>query len=860
MRRTPRLQKWRDARAGSPSLGLPVSPLLSVRRARATRLRLGLAVLLALAGSVAIARPSGALPIPPRPCLWTTAVTSDKAPPASLAAQVVQMMTLQEKIDFLGLQPDPALRIEEWNPGVPRLCIPPLVVRDGPVGVAADAGGVTAFPSELSLAATFNPALAERYGYDLGREAYEQGTMGIQGPGLDVSVYDNWGRSFENLGEDPTLTSVLGAKLVEGIQRTGEFAMAKHLAEYVQESGRSGVDALVSPRANEEIYLAPFRAAARAGVASVMCAIGSTNGVGDCANAATISELHEEGFDGFVRTDAGASTNEVASLESGVDLFRPYDPAPIEAAVADGTLPVSVIDRAVSDVLSVMFRYHDVQNPVPPNAGLHVTGPQSIVTSVAVAEQSMVLLKDDGVLPLGDGRTKSIAVIGAAAALDPIDAGTGSSQVADLRPITDLAGIVPIGAPSEVTYTPAASSLGLTTLSLGPAGPDPSVPGYQVAPLTLPASDTGLVDFSYATVNPTQLSVDGTMLLQNVVTSSGLPVTFEKSIELSSGSHDVTLAWPDDEAAPAVTAQPVDPLIQQAVTAASTASTAIVVVGERDGEGFDRSSLALPGYQDQLIEAVAAANPRTIVVVHSGGPVLMPWLGSVAAVLEAWYPGQVAGTALNAVLLGTVDPSGRLPVAFPTSDATAPMITVADWPNPPATADLVALGDLGVGSEWYTAHDIAPLFPFGYGLSYTTFALGQRSARVVDDAIDVSVPVADSGPRAGRYVALADVTFPPGSGEPPGELKGFGSVSIAAHTSAKVSVSIPLRSLETWNGSWRLPLGRYTVTVGGGSTTVEVTTANSAPLPLGLRPRPRHGVAHRRSTQVEAPTPARRAP
>ena len=237
-------------------------------------------------------------------------------------------MTLQEKIAFLGLQPNPSERIEEENPGVPRLCVPPLVVRDGPVGVAAGAGGVTAFPSDLSLASTFSPQLAEQYGSDVGREAFAQGTMGIQGPGLDVSVYDNWGRSFENFGEDPTLTSVLGANVIEGIQQTGEFAMAKHLGAYIQESGRGDVDALVTPRADEEVYLAPFRAAVRAGASSVMCAIGSTNGVGDCANAATTAEMHQEGFDGFIRTDAGASTDEVASLESGVDLFRPYDPAP----------------------------------------------------------------------------------------------------------------------------------------------------------------------------------------------------------------------------------------------------------------------------------------------------------------------------------------------------------------------------------------------------------------------------------------------------------------------------------------------------------------------------------------------------
>jgi beta-glucosidase len=748
------------------------------------------------------------------------------------------MMTLQEKIAFLGLQPIPALRIEEENPGVPRLCIPPLVVRDGPVGVAADAGGVTAFPSEISLASTFNPQAAEQYGYDLGREAREQGTMGIQGPGLDVSVYDNWGRSWENLGEDPTLTSVLGAKLVEGIQQTGEFAMVKHLGAYVQESGRTGVNAIVSTRANEEIYLAPFRAAVGAGASSIMCAVGSTNGRGNCANSATIAEMHKEGFDGFIRTDAGASTNEVASLKSGVDLFRPYDPAPIQAAVTDGALPVSVINRAVRDVLSVMFRYHDVQRPIQPNAGLRVTDAQSVATSLSVAEQSMVLLKNNDVLPLGTQRTQSIAVIGAAAALDPIDTGSGSSQVQDPTPITDLAGIEPLGAPSQVTYTPASSTVGLTTLSPGVAIPDPSVPGYQEASLSLPTTIAGLVDFSYASMTPTQLDVDGTTLLQNLLLSSGLPITFEKSIELSGGPHDVTLIWPDGQMPPTVTAQTVDPLIQQAAAAASTATTAIVVVGERDGEGFDRSSLALPGYQDQLIEAVAAANPHTIVVIHSGGPVLMPWLGSVAGVLEAWYPGEIGGAALKAVLSGAVDPSGRLPVAFPTSDATAPMILVNDWPSLPSTANLVALGDLGVGSEWYTAHDVVPLFSFGFGLSYTSFSLGQLAAKVVGSNVQVSLPVTNTGFGAGRYVGLADVTYPIGSGEPPGELKGFGSVSIAPHRSGKVTFAFPLRSLETWQGSWGLPLGSYTLSVGGDTTTVELTNADALVLHVrALRPR-----------------------
>jgi beta-glucosidase len=784
-------------------------------------LRCVLAASLAFAGSLAVASPSLAGPNGVGSCLWLKSLTSSPNQAATSAGHLVSEMTLAEKVAFLGLSPVPSKRIEEENVGVPRLCIPSLILRDGPVGVAAGSTGVTAFPSELSLAATFDPTLALQYGLSLGREARGQGTMGIQGPGLNVSVFDNWGRGFENLGEDPTLTSVLGSQLVVGIQRTGEFAMAKHLGAYVQETGRQSVNVVVSPRAEQEIYVAPFRSAVKSRVGSIMCAMGHTNGVEDCSNADAIAELRQDGFAGFVRTDAGASTNEVAALESGVDLFRPYDPAPIQAALANDTLPVSIIDQAVRQVIAVMLRYGDVLPPTSPNAARRVTNPASVATSVAVAERSTVLLKNNGVLPLATHGT-SIAVIGAAAQAAPILSGGGSSQVQDVAPTTDLTGILALGAHEPVTYTPAASSVGLAPLALGPVSEDPTLPGYQEAPLLLPPTTSGLVDFSYASVNPVRLDLDGTTLLQNVTTSAGGPITYEKAVELSDSTHDVSVEWQDGSPAPTVTAQPVDSLITQAAAAAQSASTAIVVVGERDSEGVDRSSLALPGYQDQLIEAVAAANPRTIVVVNSGGPVLMPWLGSVAAVVEAWYPGQVAGTALDAVLAGAVNPSGRLPVAFPTSDATAPLIPAPPWPNPNPAADLVALGDLGVGSRWYEAHDVAPLFPFGYGLSYSTFTLGPLASQVANGIVTVRVPVSNAGPRKGRYVALADVTYPSGSGEPADELKAFGSVTLLPHRSTTLSLEIPISSLDVWQGSWELLKGSYTISVGSRTTSITI--------------------------------------
>lgn len=803
-------------------IGRPAEVPAGRARGRGRARSIGFLVALSLlsAGSVAVAAPSGARTTV-SPCSWRTARALLPQHAASTAALVDGLMTLTEKIDFIGLHPLPRERIEKANSGVKRLCLPRLILRDGPVGLAAGASGVTAFPSELSLAATFDPALAVRYGNALGREAYLQGTMGIQGPGLNLSVFDNWGRSFENLGQDPTLTSALGARLISGIQQTGAFAVAKHLGTYVQESTRFTANALVSPRAEQELYLAPFRAAAHAGVASFMCALGSANGVENCANGANVAEMHQFGFDGFVRTDSGASSSEVAALKSGVDLLTPYDPSLVASAIASGTLPLAVLDRAVRDVLAVMLRYREVGAPISPDATRAVDGPAEAATGLLVAERSMVLLKDNGVLPLTPPGQGSIAVIGSAAAQAPVVSGGGSSEVTGADLTTDLAGITPLGAPGEVSYTPAASASGVVPLALGTTSADPLVHGFQEAPLTLPPTMTGLVDFAYRAGTPTRLVLDGTTFLQNVGTTSIGAIRFEKSIQLSKGTHTMTVVWPAGLAAPVVTAQPVDGLLQQAAAAAHAAATAIVVVGARDSEGVDRTTLGLPGYQDQLVEAVAAANPRTIVVVHSGGPVLMPWLGAVAAIVEAWYPGQVAGTALGAVLSGAVDPSGRLPMAFPRSDALAPMIRTS-WPTAALPTSLVALGDLGVGSRWFQAHAVTPLFAFGYGLTYTSFSVGAISASSADRTVVLHVPVTDTGARAGRYVALADVTYPTGSGEPPGELKSFGVIDLRPKQTAVLTMRIPFSTLAIWRGTWGIAVGSYGIAVGNRLTSVGV--------------------------------------
>jgi beta-glucosidase len=267
-------------------------------------------------------------------------------------------------------------------------------------------------------------------------------------------------------------------------------------------------------------------------------------------------------------------------------------------------------------------------------------------------------------------------------------------------------------------------------------------------------------------------------------------------------------------------------VLQDAATEAAKSHYAIVVVGAQDSEGVDRTSLALPGYQDQLVAAVAAANPRTLVIVHSGGPVLMPWIHNVAAVIEAWYTGQVGGTAVGRVVSGKACPSGRLPMTFPKSDVAAAMLPLQGWPTPPATLNLDNAGGLFIGAAYYRAHAITPLFPFGYGLSCTTFAVSTLSVRRTNTGYDMAVRVANLGSRAGREVVQAYVTYPSSAGEPPLQLKSFASVSVLAHATRTVTLTLPLSGLSVWMGSHMMVIpGEYVFSVG----------TSSADLPLSAK-------------------------
>jgi beta-glucosidase len=733
-------------------------------------------------------------------------------------------MSLSEKIEFLGLTS--VWPYENENSALQSLCIPSLTLEDGPNGIGGGTTGVTQLPASIGVAASFDPSVAAQYGTVLGSEAKSLGADVVQGPDLDVARLPNAGRTFEGYGEDPTLVSAMGVAEIEAIQAQGVMAMAKQFVGYTQETARSAIDQDVSERALQEIYLAPFQAAVeQAHVASLMCGPGEVNGVQACQSTSLFKILETDwGFTGFVRSDDEAFTSQTAALDAGVDLTRPPNPTQLKEAVADRTLSVSTLDNAVTAVLTEMFRFGMIAHPPPVTAGRCACVNHSGVALTA-AERSMVLLKNSGgLLPLARGALTSIAVIGADADADAMTAGYGSSHVVDPSTSTPLAAIqLWAGTKVRVSYSQGGPPIRTVSGSVGvikrtspkvwTAASPGSGPGWLESNSTITPKVSGLYDFSFTSAGDAWLTVGGTPL----ISEPGLYLTnqpWSASMELVAGHHyAVSVRWfQKDGVTPGLTWTDVTPAIQAAVAAAKDASVAVVFASDYTSENFDRPSLDLPGDENALISAVAAVNPRTVVVLNTGGAVLMPWLSKVKAVLEAWYPGEEDGAATLAVLSGAVDPSGHLPLTFPTSVAESPMGQASSWPG---VDGVVTLGGIDEGYRYYDAHGIQPLFPFGFGLSYTTFSVSHLKVTKTPGGYQVSVVVKNNGTRVGRAVVQAYLRYPAASGEPAHKLVAFDSVSVAPGAAQSETLNVPASALESYVGNaFQTVPGIYTLSVG----------------------------------------------
>lgn len=784
------------------------------------------------------------------------------------AAQMLARMSLDQEVTLMhgvGDAKAPSGTVGA-TAAIPSLGIPAINEQDGPAGIGDGATGVTQLPAPESLAATFDPTAASCYGQVIGTEARGKGINLVYGPTVNIVRVPQWGRAFEALGEDPTLTGTIGSAEVRGIQRSGTMAQVKHFAVYNQETNRLDThnDSVVSEKALQEVYLSPWRDIVGASPSSIMCSYATINGAGACQNHALIGGFLDGTLDypGFVGSDYFATHSTVPSVEAGLDQEQPtgtYLGTALVAAVDDGQVSRSTVREAALRILTEMYRFRLFSDDAEGSIHDDVATPAHAAVSNEVAEEGTVLLKDAGhVLPLrpggggtsGGGRGSGgggdagggIAVLGPAAQADPVTAGGGSATVTAAHVVTPLQGIrSAVGHGRPVTY--AAGLPGPTAFSpipstdLGPATPTPSTPGVLSATLTVPV--TGTYELAYSEPPyfvPVTLAVDG----NPVAVNPGTPPrsTFTATLQLTAG-RTYTLTGPV-QSLTWVTPDQISQALGQAAASARRAATAVVVVGDgQESEGADRVDLALPSDQDALVRAVAAANPHTVVVVDAGAAVTMPWLPDVAAVVDAWYPGQTDGTALAAVLFGRVDPSGHLPITFPTTTARTPVSTPSRFPGNGQTVDYAEGVD--VGYRWYDATGTTPLFPFGFGLSYTTFRYSAPAVQVVQrhgrPVVTASVRVTNAGSVAGADVAQLYLGQPAAAADPPRQLEAFHRVSLPAGSSATVTFTLGARQLafyDTAAGGWRVAPGTYRIFMGDSSALAQLPARARFHLATGI--------------------------
>ncbi|MEU0432948.1 glycoside hydrolase family 3 C-terminal domain-containing protein [Streptomyces sp. NPDC006290] len=757
-------------------------------------------------------------------------------------------------------------------PALPEIGLKSLVMSDGPIGVrgvrwTADDPSV-ALPSPTALAATWDPDLARRAGTLLAQEARRKGVHVLLAPTVNLHRSPLGGRHFEAYSEDPLLTGAIGSGYVQGVQSGGVGTTVKHFVANDAETDRFTVNNLVSERALRELYLAPFEAIVEnAHPWGIMTAYNSVNGTTMSEHRYLVNEVlrGEWGFDGFNVSDWRAARSTTAAIEGGLDVAMPgpgtvYGP-PLAAAVRAGEVAEATVDAAVRNVLRLAARVGILEG-----AEAVVSEPPEAVDGEAlareIARRGFVLVRNEGALPLAEGHR--VALIGAAAR-DARVLGGGSATVFPARIVSPLDGLTAalpegsltyaVGADPTVELPVADKGFELRAVCRDAAGEiiaTASAPNGQIQWMgddlpegvthdilhtveltgTLTPRDSGPHTFGIKGIGAFTLTVDGTTYFDDVqgtdkdrpfVTIFGAPVPRGQA-ELTRGEPvEVSLthvvAFPDGIRMKVVGfslahQEPVrdpDELIAEAVEAARAADTVVVVVATTDrveSEGFDRADLGLPGHQDELVHAVAAANPNTVVVVNSGSPVELPWRDEVAAVLLSWFPGQEGGAALADVLTGAHEPGGRLPTTWG-SLADAPVTQVR-----PADGELPYTEDVFIGYRAWEKEGRTPSYAFGHGLGYTDWTY--ESIEV--EGTTVTVRVRNSGERAGREVVQVYlVPAEPGTERPVRVLAGFAGVEAAPGQSVEAVVELPRRAFEIWDttaGSWAFVKGSYEIQAG----------------------------------------------
>jgi beta-glucosidase len=790
---------------------------------------------------------------------------------------LVDQMTLEEQVSLLSGE-------DFWStPAIPRLGIGKLRVTDGPNGARGGGsliGGVksAAFPVGIALGATWNVDLVGEIGAALGDEVKSKGAHVLLAPTVNIHRSVANGRNFECYSEDPILTAELATAYIKGLQENGISATIKHFVGNESEIERTTISSVIDERSLREIYLIPFEwAVKKARTWAVMSSYNKLNGTYTSENEWLLTTVlrREWGYYGVVMSDWFGSHATAETVNAGLDLEMPGPPRDrgerLVAAVQEGRVTREKVRERALNMLRLMSRTGALDDHGPWEERADDRPAHRELIRRAGAEAA-VLLKNEGMLPLAPASGGRIAVIGPNAKVAQIMGG-GSAQLNPHYRVSPYEGLAAALGEDRLVHAPGATNHRWEPLLMGAleveyfSAPDLGgevvhretqqngeimwfgpVGGGKVDPKrwsarltgTYTAERDGLHRVGITSVGRSRVLVDGRLVADAWSNWSRGRTFFEEgcdevvgTVELAAGrSYPVTVEFSKAEAKVLDFAAlrvgigyPLgDEAIAEAAAVAQDAEAAIVCIGrsgEWDTEGSDLENIELPGRQNDLVRAVAAANPRTIVVLQTGGPVEMPWLDDVAAVLEAWYPGQEAGNAIADVLLGAAEPGGRLPQSFPVRWSDNPTHSQDREVYPGLDGKVRYEEGVFIGYRHYDRHGTAPLFPFGFGLGYTSFALADlgidASGFESDGHVTVSVTVANTGSRSGSevlqlYVGDDEASLP----RPEQELKTFAKVHLEAGESRRVTLGLDDRAFAFYSEKakhWMVEAGSFTLRV-----------------------------------------------
>lgn len=770
-------------------------------------------------------------------------------------------LTLDEKAALLAGR-------DSWHTtAVDRLGIPSWRCSDGPNGVRGVGQGNAAVPALClpcgsALGATWDPELVEEVGVALGEQARAKSVRMLLAPTVNLHRSPLGGRTFESFSEDPLLTGVLAASYIRGVQSCGVAATVKHFVGNEEERDRYTSDSDIDPRTLRELYLVPFEHAIRDGGAlAVMTGYNRLGGPWCAEHPELLGGIlrREWGFRGLVMSDWWAVTSTLGSITAGLDLEMPgpgrsYGPA-LAAAVRAGQVEESLVDAAAYRLLGVFELLGALDDP-PPGPEPETDSPGHRALARRAAAQSIVLLRNENVLPLRPGTLRSLAVIGHHASAPQIMGGGSAALHTRAYPspldvlrerlgpdvevrhapgvrlhrrvpeVLDLPLEVGVFAGHDLAGEPVArfDAVGSTFVWHGdPLGHQPAEPFSLRASGHYRPQVSGPHDFGLLAVGSARLLIDGQVYLDGFRDPPPLggayfglageeqrvrvELTADRAVEVvveyanrgATGLCAVSLGIAGPEPAG---------LLEQAAQLAASCDAAIVCVGttqEWESEGFDREDLELPGAQDALVRAVLAANPRTVVVVNAGAPVVCDWAEQAPALLMTWFGGQEAAEALADVLLGETDPAGRLPTTFPVRLADTPA-----FPLFPGEAGTARYGEgVFVGYRWYDTRGLAVRFPFGHGLSYTSCTLGEpvadrtqvsQAELAAGARVTLRVPVHNTGGRRGAEVVQCYVAPPRTEVHRPAkELKAFAKLWLDPGEAGAACLELDSRAFAYWH-------------------------------------------------------------